>query len=225
MKPEPPNLKPADEPPCPKCKSNNVQSPFWAGIYRMCPDCGHSWQKAPSTYSDWNGVRNSQFQLTIINQRDHLLTAIRKHRDYRGDDRCWLDDQELYQSLPEGYTPPVTEVEVELHNCERFLACRRNPATQYVSPQRQIEELESHIETLADVTERLIGAADRQLLSPGQLNEARTAIANTRPPTQTKPVCKFSFQTPVECRAPVSTKWTPDHGLPYCDRHQPDCFI
>lgn len=28
-----------------------------------------------------------------------LESAIRKHRDQRGDDRCWLDDEELYKTL------------------------------------------------------------------------------------------------------------------------------
>lgn len=30
-----------------------------------------------------------------------LEAAIRKHRDARGHNRCWLDDQELYSVLPE----------------------------------------------------------------------------------------------------------------------------
>lgn len=70
-----------------------------------------------------------------------LEAAIRKHRDYRGDDRCWLDDEDLYRVLPEGHTPPQRDSAVELENCKRFIACRRNPATEYVSPQREIEEL------------------------------------------------------------------------------------
>ncbi len=30
-----------------------------------------------------------------------LRNAIRKHRDEKGHDRCWLDDNELYMVLPE----------------------------------------------------------------------------------------------------------------------------
>lgn len=70
-----------------------------------------------------------------------LAKAIRLHRDQRGDDRCWMDDELLYKSLPEGYTPPARDSSVELKNCERFIACRHNPATVYVSPEREIEEL------------------------------------------------------------------------------------
>jgi hypothetical protein len=71
-----------------------------------------------------------------------LEAAIRKHRDQRGDDRCWLDDEELYATLPEGFTPVVRDSCVELERCKKFIECRHNPATQYISPQRKIEELE-----------------------------------------------------------------------------------
>lgn len=70
-----------------------------------------------------------------------LQTAIRKHRDFRGDSRCWMDDEELYAVLPEGYTPPERDSAVELKNCERFIASRQNPKTEYVSPEREIERL------------------------------------------------------------------------------------
>lgn len=70
-----------------------------------------------------------------------LQSAIRKHRDQRGDDRCWMDDEELYIVLPEGYTPPPRDTAVELKNCERFIASRQNPKTEYVSPEREIERL------------------------------------------------------------------------------------
>lgn len=77
-----------------------------------------------------------------------LEAAIRKHRDYRGDDRCWRDDEELYAVLPEGYSPPAREVAVEKAMCDLFIASRRHPATEYVSPQRRIEELEAEVVTL-----------------------------------------------------------------------------
>jgi hypothetical protein len=73
---------------------------------------------------------------------ERLQQAIRQHRDEKGDDRCWMDDERLYAVLPEGYTPPARDSSVELENCRRFIACRRNPATEYVSPQRRIEELQ-----------------------------------------------------------------------------------
>lgn len=80
--------------------------------------------------------------VTLIGEIRRLQAAIRQHRDQRGDDRCWMDDETLYKVLPEGYVPPERDVTVELAQCERYLACRRNPATVYISPQRRIEELE-----------------------------------------------------------------------------------
>lgn len=64
---------------------------------------------------------------------DQLEAAIRKHRDQRGDDRCWLDDLELYAVLPEG--PPTHEAmalpprEQFLANCARFHESRQAPGT------------------------------------------------------------------------------------------------
>lgn len=72
-----------------------------------------------------------------------LEDAIRRHRDQRGDDRCWMDDEELYAALPEGYKPPERDTSVELERCRQYIECRRNPRTVYVSPQRRIDELEA----------------------------------------------------------------------------------
>jgi hypothetical protein len=87
----------------------------------------------------------AQENARLVSEVDRLRAAIRKHRDYRGDDRCWQDDEELYAVLPEGYTPPARDSAVELKNCERYIACRHNPATECVSPQRRIEELEQQV--------------------------------------------------------------------------------
>lgn len=72
-----------------------------------------------------------------------LEAAIRRHRDQRGDDRCWMDDDNLYRALPEGFTATLRDSAVELENCRRFIESRRHPLTIYVSPQRRIEELEA----------------------------------------------------------------------------------
>lgn len=60
-----------------------------------------------------------------------LEVAIRLHRDQKGDDRCWMDDANLYMILPEGYSPPTMDTAVELYNCEKFIASRRDPLTKY----------------------------------------------------------------------------------------------
>lgn len=71
-----------------------------------------------------------------------LQQAVREHRDARGDDRCWLDDETLYKCLPEGYTPVERDTTVELDMCRKFILNRRHPLTIYESPQRCIERLE-----------------------------------------------------------------------------------
>lgn len=84
---------------------------------------------------------------------DLLLAAIRKHRDQRGDDRCWMDDQELYEVLPEGLGGADLRLcgAVEmLKNCTRFVASRHDPAQPYISSQRRIEELENGIRLYLD---------------------------------------------------------------------------
>lgn len=64
----------------------------------------------------------------LISQVELLENAIRKHRDQKGDDRCWLDDQELYSVLNE----PIPESagilptkEIFLGNCEKYYQCRK----------------------------------------------------------------------------------------------------
>lgn len=60
---------------------------------------------------------------------EELEDAIRKHRDQKGDDRCWMDDQELYAVLRDGVVadqrlPPEKEM---LENCKRYIKLRRHP--------------------------------------------------------------------------------------------------
>jgi hypothetical protein len=90
---------------------------------------------------------------SILLEVGRLREAIRKHRDYRGDDRCWMDDEELYKVLPEGYTPPERDTLVELDNCRRFIENRHRIDVLYQSPQRRIEELERKIEEIKKILE------------------------------------------------------------------------
>lgn len=85
--------------------------------------------------------------------------AIRRHRDYRGDDRCHLDDGELYAVLPEGDTRPPVEMAVSPENCLRFIACRQQ-GREYLSPQRYVERLEAR----AQAAEAVIEAKDKQII-------------------------------------------------------------
>ena len=120
-------------------------------------------------------------------------SAIRKHRDQRGDDRCWMDDEELYKVLPEGFTPPPRDTTVELKNCERYIASRQAPQSVYVSPQREIERLQGISavlrSTVADAfaadTERAKAVADLRAERESHLAhiatlEAAIAVERTR---------------------------------------------
>ena len=60
--------------------------------------------------------------MNIVNRIIELESAVRKHRDQRGDDRCWLDDQELYKVLGDNdlgnnSLPPKDKF---LKNCENY---------------------------------------------------------------------------------------------------------
>lgn len=61
-----------------------------------------------------------------------LREAIRLHRDQKLDDRCWMDDYVLYESLPEGgglADLRLLPVDVMLANCRRYVDCRATTLT------------------------------------------------------------------------------------------------
>lgn len=101
-----------------------------------------------SAVSSWPVVTAAK--ATGGDELEKLQTAVRKHRDERGDSRCYLDDYELYAALPEGYTPPPYDTKVELKNCERYIASRQDPAVHYVSPEREIERLRAALRRAAE---------------------------------------------------------------------------
>lgn len=55
-----------------------------------------------------------------------LRNAIREHRAQKADDRCWLDDVELYSALCDGQMPDprVGDKAAMLANCSRFIERR-----------------------------------------------------------------------------------------------------
>lgn len=82
------------------------------------PDLGHA-------------DNNSLALKAVLNRLDEVEAAIRKHRDQRGDDRCWMDDQELYAVVGEPIISPLPPKKEFLNNCERFWECRQHPALKY----------------------------------------------------------------------------------------------
>lgn len=127
--------------PCILCGATNYALSM--GGPTICPscDCGNP----PTDHKLWNELHKAK---EYINK---LENAIREHRDQKGDDRCWLDDRDLYAVLPEGNKdisslPPAEEF---LGNCKRFHASRQPGGQEYISSQRRIDELEKRIKEMA----------------------------------------------------------------------------
>lgn len=66
---------------------------------------------------DWSSLRD---------ECKRLRNAIRLHRDQVGDDRCILDDNKLYEILPE-WKPVRRHMPVNMpHQCKQFIFKRMN---------------------------------------------------------------------------------------------------
>lgn len=79
-------------------------------------------------------------------ERDKLKDAIRNHRDQKGDDRCYLDDAELYAVLGEGEaTTTLPPKEQFLANCARFHASRQKPGEPYQTEEDRHRELKTQL--------------------------------------------------------------------------------
>lgn len=86
---------------------------------------------------------------------DRLKSAIREHRDQKGDDRCWLDDGKLYAALGEGdidlyatALPPKCDF---LVSCERYWKERQQPlehGTNKLPEGMTIQQLTKEVERL-----------------------------------------------------------------------------
>jgi hypothetical protein len=82
---------------------------------------------------------------------DRLRSAIREHRDQRGDDRCWLDDVKLYHALDDGVSadtalPPKCDF---LTSCARYWEQRQWPADKSIAPsQMTLAQLQAEVERL-----------------------------------------------------------------------------
>ena len=109
---------------------------------------------------------------------DRLKSAIRKHRDQRGDDRCQLDDEELYAAIgARGDYNPILPPKCEfLESCSRFWEQRQSALTKARAGQdspktiRQLEEENARLlESLGKEN------ATRELLTD-RIEKMRTAL-------------------------------------------------
>jgi hypothetical protein len=69
--------------------------------------------------------------LSVVELQEEVMklrTAIRNHRDQKGDDNCWLDDGNyLYNLLPEKIkcNPELPRKQLMMVNCFRYYDCRK----------------------------------------------------------------------------------------------------
>ncbi len=79
-----------------------------------------------------------------------LRNAIANHRDQKADDRCWLDDQELYKALGDGNLGDnrVGDKCEMLESCKRFLELRCEDGGPWRTSKQllaEIDDLNRHI--------------------------------------------------------------------------------
>lgn len=101
-----------------------------------------------------NDLANMKFE-DLQQEVMKLRSAIRYHRDQKGDDNCWLDSKTLYDVLPEkiGVSPELPDKQLMMINCSRYYDCRK--AGKFYTP---LDELPRKIEFAydwIDVTKRL----------------------------------------------------------------------
>jgi hypothetical protein len=75
-----------------------------------------------------------------------LENAIRKHRDQKADDRCWMDDAELYAALGDGNVGDngcIGDPVAMLENCKRFIQHRCTAGGPWKTYQELLDENES----------------------------------------------------------------------------------
>lgn len=78
-----------------------------------------------------------------------LETAIKRHRDQRVDDRCWMDDLELYKLVGGTADNSLPAKEKFLANCARFYEARCKDAN-WISYQ-ELEQLVARLKTACDL--------------------------------------------------------------------------
>lgn len=158
---------------------------------------------------------------------DALVAAIRKHRDQRGDDRCWLDDAELYRVLGgEPFEPKdcaLPDPEKMLANCQRFIASRHPDGVPYISEQREIQRLREVVRCQALSLEEALEVhehAERQWFAAAELERAHRLAAEWRlRAARHETQAKLIERDGLMCETHPGTAWPHDDcagpGMPW----------
>src|SRR5579859_3417320 len=81
---------------------------------------------------DRDGDLEGKNKVWLIREIMRLRNGIRDHRDQRGDDRCWIDDEKLYGLLPEGVKAQTAlDSGLMIRNCQRFIETRQHPGDRF----------------------------------------------------------------------------------------------
>lgn len=112
------------------------------------------WLRGYSQRSEQRYLAERSLRLAAERRAADLVTAVRRHRDERGDDRCWMDDERLYdEALPEGCG---SRADRRLHcpgemlqHCRQFIISRQPGGEPYVSPQRDLDRFRAALEQIA----------------------------------------------------------------------------
>lgn len=110
-----------------------------------------------------------------------LRQAVRDHRDARGDDRCWLDDIELYKALHE---PVPEDMELALPNrnafltrCEQYFEHRQKPGCKpWQTVEALQEELKEKSKDIEEMLTELLAATATKAILCGQVEKLRHVL-------------------------------------------------
>lgn len=90
-----------------------------------------------------------------------LEDAIREHRDQKGDDRCWLDDQKLYRAIGGDADLSLPPKHDFLKSCDRYWEQRQSLCDKFAMKHPTIGQLNRQIEALTAQRDALLAVAQK----------------------------------------------------------------
>ena len=106
---------------------------------------GTEWLDPQGQFVRWEDYQE------VERERDKLLAAIKEHHDQKADDRCILDDTDLYAAAGLGPADHgVGDKAAMLENCKRFIErrCKGGGWPTYAELEKQLEALKRRISNL-----------------------------------------------------------------------------
>lgn len=112
------------------------------------------------------------------NEIARLKNAIKTHRDARGDDRCWIDDLDLYKALGEDEVPKEAQLSLPvlpafMSRCAKYWEQRQAPKNEPWVTVEELVNVMTEVKKLADTMAYVTSQEaleDHELYIPG-INE------------------------------------------------------